>query len=216
MPMMTPISTLVLAFDHPVVRAGLRAVLAGEPFEILAECSNIEQVLDTCRKRQPVLLVTDVILETKAVFEVLAKLPVVSPATRTILLAATAEPIWLARGVAWGAHDFLLRSAGREEILTTLQRARDGLPAIEGSRMHKMSETMKRRTDFPKTIPSMTGREMQTLRLLGLGLSNQEIARTINVRLETAKEHVLNAMRKLDVADRTQAAVMAIQNGWLN
>ncbi|MBL8852434.1 MAG: response regulator transcription factor [Planctomycetaceae bacterium] len=57
---------------------------------------------------------------------------------------------------------------------------------------------------------------MQTLRLLGLGLSNQEIARTIHVRLETAKEHVLNAMRKLDVADRTQAAVTAIQNGWLS
>jgi NarL family two-component system response regulator LiaR len=79
-----------------------------------------------------------------------------------------------------------------------------------------MSEIMQKRTDFPKTNPPMTGREMQALRLLGLGLSNQEIARTIQVRLETAKEHVLNAMRKLDVADRTQAAVLAIQNGWLN
>lgn len=212
---MTPPSTVVLAFDHPVVRSGLRAILAGEPFDVLAECSNVQQVLDTCRGLQPQLLVADVILETKDIFEVLAKLPALSPATRTILLAPAPEPIWLARGVAWEAQDFLLRSASREEILTALQRARDGLPTVDGSRMHKMAETMQRRTDFPKTIPPMTGREMQALRLLGLGLSNQEIARTIHVRLETAKEHVLNAMRKLDVADRTQAAVMAIQNGWL-
>lgn len=257
---MSTSATIVLAFDHPVVRAGLRAVLAGEPFEVVAECVSVRQVLDTCRGLQPTLLVTDVILETKDIYEVLAKLPTVSPTTKTLLLAPVPEPIWVARAVAWGAQDFLLRSASREEILTSLQRARDGLPTVDGSRLHKMNELMQRRTDFPKSIPpttmdssgslrepawdrganrdnptgqngvvrsanqhriaerstTLTGREMQTLRLLGLGLSNQEIARTIHVRLETAKEHVLNAMRKLDVADRTQAAVTAIQNGWLS
>jgi DNA-binding NarL/FixJ family response regulator len=209
-------ATVVLAFDNPVVRFGLQAVLAGEPFEVVAECAEVRQVLDACRTLRPTLLVADVILETKDVFEVLAKLPVISPSTRAILLATTPEPIWIARGVAWAAQDFLLRSASRDEILTALRHAADGLSPVEGSRMAKMSETMNRRSDFPKTIPQFTGREMQALRLLALGLSNQEIARTIHVRLETAKEHVLNAMRKLDVADRTQAAVIAIQNGWLS
>lgn len=213
---MTTRTTIVLAFDHPVVRAGLKAILVGEPFEVVAESDDIEQLAADCQQCQPSLLVTDNLLDAKDVFDILAQLPALAPLTRTILLSVAPEPIWIARSIASGAHDFLLRSASREEILTALQRARDGIPPPAGSRWQKMLASMQRRADFPKTIPAMTGREMQTVRLLALGLSNQEIARTIQVKLETAKEHVLNALRKLDVADRTQAAVLAIQNGWLS
>ncbi|MBL8892283.1 MAG: response regulator transcription factor [Planctomycetaceae bacterium] len=213
---MTNRASVVLAFDHPVLRAGLKAILMGEPFEVVAESTNLVEMAADCRTFQPQLLVTDNILDSKDVFDILAQLPGLSPSTRTVILSVAPEPIWIARSIAWGAHDFLLRSASREEILTSLQRARDGIRPPEGSRWAKTLASMQRRTDFPKTIPAMTGREMQTVRLLAFGLSNQEIARTIQVKLETAKEHVLNAMRKLDVADRTQAAVLAIQNGWLN
>lgn len=213
---MTTRATIVLAFDHPVIRAGLKAVLVGEPFEVVAESTNLEQLAADCQRWQPRLLVTDNLLDAKDVFDTLAQLSDLAPLTRMVLMSSAPEPIWIARSIASGAHDFLLRSASREEILSALQRARDGIPPPEGSRWQKMMTAMQRRTDFPKTIPAMTGREMQTVRLLALGLSNQEIARTIQVKLETAKEHVLNAMRKLDVADRTQAAVLAIQNGWLN
>jgi len=206
--------SLVLAFDHPVVCAGLTAMLADTPYRIVAQVSSGTKVVETCRSTAAEVLMIDVCLPSRDTFRVLQDLVETASPTRAILLAPTADPLWMARAVAWSAHDFLLRSLTREDLLESLNRARDGASPAADSRLARLRAAMSDRPKSGKNVP-LTKREIQTARLLGLGLSNREIARVIDVRIETVKEHVQNLLRKLDAADRTQVAVMANQNGWV-
>ncbi len=211
---MTDPVPLVLAFDHPVVCAGLTAMLADTPYRVAAEVSSGTAVVETCQATSAQVLLIDVCLPARDTFRVLQDLADVASPTRVILLAPTADPIWVARAVAWSAHDFLLRSLTREELLESLASARDGVSSGPDNRLARLRNVMRDRPKPGKQVP-LTKREIQTARLLGLGLSNREIARVMEVRIETVKEHVQNLLRKLDAADRTQVAVIANQNGWV-
>lgn len=212
---MTDPVPLVLAFDHPVVSAGLTAMLADTPYQVAAEVASGADVVERCRSTGAEVLLMDVCLPKKDTFRVLEDLAATSLTTRVILLAPAPEPIWMARAVAWSAHDFLLRSLTREELLDSLASARNGGTPPPENRLTRLGVAMGDRPKADKSVPLLTKREMQTARLLGLGLSNREIARVMDVRIETVKEHVQNLLRKLDAADRTQVAVIANQQGWV-
>lgn len=212
---MTDPVPLVLAFDHPVVCAGLTAMLADTPYQIAAQVSSGTEVVERCRSTSAAVLLMDVCLPKKDSFRVLEDLAAAAITTRVILLAPAPEPIWMARAVAWSVHDFLLRSLTREELLDSLASARAGLAPPPDNRLIRLTAAMGDRPKADNPVPALTKREVQTARLLGLGLSNREIARVMDVRIETVKEHVQNLLRKLDAADRTQVAVIANQNGWV-
>ncbi len=213
---MNSTAALILAFDHEVVRAGLMAMLAGEPYRVVAQTNDAASTVQSCISLRPDLLLMDVMMNGRDTLERIGEIREISATTQVIIVATSDNPTWLARSVAWGVQDYLLRNLHREELLASLQRAREGRPAPEEGRLKKMQAQMSKRRDFPKTSPPLTGREMQIARLLGLGLPNREIALTMGVRLETVKQHVQNLLRKLGAADRTQAAVLAIRNGWLS
>ena len=123
------------------------------------------------------------------------------------------NPSYVARAVALGAAGYLMKGATKDEIVDAIQRAHTGLPPEPDSLMGNVRNTMvRRRPTYDEDIP-LTNREVQVVRHVALGLSNREIGRSLEISIETVKEHVQNILRKIDAADRTQAAVWAVKRG---
>jgi DNA-binding NarL/FixJ family response regulator len=136
-----------------------------------------------------------------------------SPRTKVVIFTGHENPTYIARAVALGAAGFVMKGASKDEIVSAINRAHTGLPPDTDSIMGKVKNTMaRRRPTYDDDIP-LTNREVQVLRHVALGLSNREIGRSLDISIETVKEHVQNIRRKLEAGDRTEAAVWAVKKG---
>jgi DNA-binding NarL/FixJ family response regulator len=131
-----------------------------------------------------------------------------------VLLTARDNPTYMARAHPLGAADCLLKNVTRKELVTAMENAAAGKPAAGTGPFARIAASMEPRSTPAVTRDSrLTPRESQALSHVALGLSNNEIARSLKISVETVKEHVRNLLRKLAVRDRTQAAVWAVQSG---
>jgi len=115
--------------------------------------------------------------------------------------------------VALGASDYVLKGSSREDIVATIVAAAKGESPSRSGELKKISGMMKVRQLVDDDDVPLTQRETQVLRHVALGLSNREIGRSLEISVETVKEHVQNILRKIAVSDRTQAAVWAVRKG---
>jgi len=204
---------LLVVDDHEVVRQGLASVLKDSAVKIVGEATTPEEAVRNCRKLKPDVVLLDVRLGTKDGLDVIRKLRTIAPPPRVIVFSAFDNPTYVARAVSAGAHDYILKTAPRAEILAAVTGAAEGHMPSRSGQLRRMAGTMANR-DVPAdaNVP-LTPRETQTLRLVAMGLSNKEIADALEISVETVKEHVQNMLRKISLNDRTQAAVWAIRHG---
>jgi DNA-binding NarL/FixJ family response regulator len=135
------------------------------------------------------------------------------PHQRVIMLSAFDTQTYVARAVSGGADEYLLKDTPREEMIATIQRVARDEDLSESSILRRVKRVMTRRKEGGDENIPLTPRELQVLRHVALGLSNREIGNALEISIETVKEHVQNILRKLDVNDRTQAAVWAVRKG---
>ena len=135
------------------------------------------------------------------------------PDTRIVMLSSFDSPTYIARAVSAGASDYVLKTASRQAIVEAVTNAARNKPPARSGDFRRVASSMANKT-LPDDIDvPLTPRETQVLRLVSMGLSNQEIADSLEISIETVKEHVQNLLRKLSLNDRTQAAVWAIRHG---
>jgi DNA-binding NarL/FixJ family response regulator len=115
--------------------------------------------------------------------------------------------------VALGASDYVLKGASREDLIATITAAAAGESPSRSGELKRIASTMKVRQVIDDDDVPLTQRETQVLRHVALGLSNREIGCSLEISVETVKEHVQNILRKIAVSDRTQAAVWAVRKG---
>jgi len=203
---------VVVADDHEVVRKGLSSLLDDTEIKIVGEASDGDEAVEQTLKHGPDLVLMDIRMNQRDGISALERIRKESPDTRVLMLSTYDNPTYVARSAALGAVDYVLKGSPRKELIGAIQRAMsDEGPAPE-SLMNRVRNTMARRTDRSDDIP-LTNRELQVLRHVALGLSNREIGQSLGISIETVKEHVQNILRKLDVNDRTQAAVWAVRKG---
>jgi DNA-binding NarL/FixJ family response regulator len=128
------------------------------------------------------------------------------------MLSTYDNPTYIARSVALGASDYVLKGSSRTQLLSAIRRAATGESPSSDSVLHRVKRAMERRDEPIDDVP-LTNRETQVLRHVALGLSNREIGQSLGISVETVKEHVQNVLRKIQVTDRTQAAVWAVRKG---
>jgi DNA-binding NarL/FixJ family response regulator len=127
------------------------------------------------------------------------------------MLSTYDNPTYIARAVALGASDYLLKGVSRPQLLASITAKGPEGAAVRSEPLRRVVGAMEtRRTDVDDGV-SLTQRESQVLRHMALGLSNKEIGRSLEISVETVKEHVQNILRKIQVNDRTQAAVWAVR-----
>ena len=203
---------LMIADDHGVVRSGIHCLLENSEVEIVAEAEDGEQAVSLTAEHQPDVVLMDVRMPESDGLWALEKIRADHPKVRVIMLSTYDNPTYVARSVALGAFDYLSKECSRNELLEAIQRAAEGRQESgEGSIMGRVSQSMQKRPTVSEDLPVLTRREHQVLRHLALGLSNREIARSLEISVETVKEHVQNVIRKLHVGDRTEAAVWAVR-----
>jgi DNA-binding NarL/FixJ family response regulator len=204
---------VVVADDHEVVSRGLGCLFADSDLDIVGEASSGEQAIEQTRKHKPDVVVLDIRMPGMDGLDTLEKIKSENPTTHVVMMSTYDNPTYVARAVALGASDYVLKGSSREQILGAIRRAAAGEPAPPESMLYRIRGNMTRRREGNDQENPLTNRELQVLRHVALGLSNREIGRSLTISIETVKEHVQNILRKIDVADRTQAAVWAVKRG---
>jgi DNA-binding NarL/FixJ family response regulator len=205
--------TLLIAYPKELIRAGLRSMLAGPRIEIVGEAADAPKTLTLAKKHKPAVVLLDAAIPGGDAFGLVATLSKTMPATKIVMLSADDNPTYMARARAAGAVNCLLKDVNAKELVTAVGDAAKGKPLPASSRFANVVALMEPRENRAARDAGLTPRESQVLANLAFGLSNDEIARSLRISSETAKEHVENILRKLNVRDRTHAAVWAIKAG---
>jgi len=205
--------TVLVVDDHEVVRKGLISLFAGSPLEVCGEAATAEEAIRLAKKQRPSVVLLDVRLGDADGLDSVRKIRSAAPQTRVVMLSAFDNPTYVARAVAAGAHDYLLKTTSRADLIAAVTTAAAGEAATKKGELRRVASQMARREKSNATGIELTARETQVLRLIAMGLANQEIAEALSISIETVKEHVQNLLRKLGLGDRTQAAVWALRHG---
>jgi DNA-binding NarL/FixJ family response regulator len=206
---------LLIVDDHEVVRTGVAALLAGPEIEVAGMADDGEAALKFVSENAPDVVLLDVRMQGTDGLETLDRLRNQYPELPVVMLSTYDNPTYVARAVAMGASDYVLKGDSRQQMIEALQRAVSGEGPSGESILRRVRNTMSgpgKGKDTEHNLP-LTNRELQVLRHTALGLSNKEIARSLSISVETVKEHVQNILRKLNAADRTDAAVRAVKLG---
>lgn len=205
-------SKVVLVDDHPVINEGISKT-CGERLQILQRISKLENLIEALDMQKPDVLVSEVRLKGQDALKVIEGLIEKRPELKIVIYSGWENPTYIARAASIGCHDFISKSAPVEKLFESIDTAMRGEKPPEDSLIVIAQTKMRRpRQTYDHDVP-LTNREMQVLRHVSMGLSNREIGKSLGISVETVKEHVQNILRKLDVNDRTQAAVWAVKRG---
>ena len=204
---------LLVCDDHEVIRTGLVSLLAGSDIEIIAEAANGKEAVEQAEAHHPDVVLLDIRMPDGDGLSTLEKLRTAVPDSRVVMLSTYDNPTYIARAVALGASDYVLKGSTREAIVATITAAAEGESPSRSGELRRVAGAMKIRQVLDDDEVPLTQRETQVLRHVALGLSNKEIGRSLEISVETVKEHVQNILRKIAVSDRTQAAVWAVRRG---
>jgi DNA-binding NarL/FixJ family response regulator len=199
--------------DHEVVRSGLASLLEGTQVEVVALASGGDEALPLARRHRPDIVLLDIRMNGMDGLATLEELRRTVPECRVIMLSSYDNPTYVARANALGASDYLLKGSTREQLLGAIAAVAAGKAPSDVGEMRRVAGAMAARQKQDDVDVALTQRETQVLRHLALGLSNKEIGRSLSISIETVKEHVQHLLRKIDAADRTQAAVWAVRKG---
>ncbi|MCA9213675.1 MAG: response regulator transcription factor [Planctomycetales bacterium] len=205
--------SLLIADDHEVVRSGLVHLLEDADIEIVAQADNGDDAVTKTLELSPDVVLMDIRMQGTDGLQALERIRAEAPDTRVVMLSTYDNPTYVARSVALGANDYVLKGASRDELVASINRVANDQTPSDQSLLTQVKDAMERKREGVGDDVPLTNRETQVLRHVALGLSNREIGRSLKISVETVKEHVQNILRKISVTDRTQAAVWAVKKG---
>ncbi|MCH8993139.1 MAG: response regulator transcription factor, partial [Acidobacteria bacterium] len=167
---------VLLVDDHKLVRDGIKWMLVNEPsIEVVGEASNGGEMFDLLTDLTVDVVLLDIRMESSSGLESLETLQREVPESKVVMLSTYDNPTYVARAVALGATDYVLKGSDRETLLGAIRAAADGTGPIESGLLVKVAATMKIRKKPDDPQSSLTKRELQVLRHIALGLSNTDI-----------------------------------------
>ncbi|MEE1739966.1 response regulator transcription factor [Streptomyces sp. BE147] len=218
-----PTVKLILADDETMIRAGLRAILAGDPtIEVVAEAADGREAIALTLEHRPDVVLMDIRMPVMDGLTATEEIKRVSPSTSVLVLTTFSESEYVSRALAGGACGFMLKSGDPRELLAGVHTAAAGASCLSAKvARHVVAELNRgsarhrdaRRAALLRQIASLTERERQVLALLGSGLSNAEIAQRIHVVEGTVKSYVSAVFTGLGVRNRVEAAIVAYECG---
>ena len=206
---MTPAVRVLLVDDHPVVRQGLRALLSTQDgIEVVGEADDGEAAVAAAERLSPDVVLMDVVMPGMDGVEALRRIGERRPQTRVVMLTSYADERRAMEAVDAGASGFLLKDASPRDVAAAIRAAHRGEAVLHPSVAAKLLAERRRP---PAAHTDLTARELEVLGLIARGLQNKQIAAQLHVSEKTVKTHVSAILRKLAVADRTQAAMYAVR-----
>jgi len=203
----------MLADDHILMREGIRQLLeCDDSIEIVGEVSNGEQCVQMIRKVKPQVLLLDINMPVKNGIEVLKEIRSNRLNVKVLILTVHNEVDYLLKAMDIGVDGYILKESDFSELKKAINTVLSGETYIQPSLIPILNNRMVSRDKDKDKIDELTKRELEVLIEVANGKLNKEIANELKISERTVKNHISNIFKKIDVSDRTQAAVFAIKN----
>lgn len=205
---------ILVADDHTLVRAGMRALLDSEPgMEVVGEAADGVGAVEQANVLEPDVILLDLVMPRKDGIEAITEICDANQDARILVLTSYTDDDKVFPAIKAGALGYLLKDSEPHELLQAIRSVHAGEPSLAPTIARKLMRELQQPPDLPPAENPLSDREMQVLRLVAQGLSNKEIADRIVVTERTVRAHVSSILNKLHLANRTQAALYAIREG---
>jgi two-component system, NarL family, response regulator NreC len=201
--------SIVIADDHAVVRTGLRLLLdAEDDFEVVAEAGDVDAARRYVRGHHPAVLVLDLNMPGGSSIDAIPAIRAQSPDTQIVVLTMQEEPAFARRALAAGAAGYVLKEAADSELVEAVRRA-----AVNETYLNPTLGARIAREPPPGPPDDLSKREVEVLRLIALGHTNNEIAEQLYLSVRTVETHRAHIQQKLRVSSRAELVRYALQRG---
>jgi NarL family two-component system response regulator LiaR len=205
---------VLIADDHAVVRTGLRTLIGFQAdMEVVGEAADGLEAVALARSLQPDVILLDLVMPRMGGLEAIAEIKRENPEARILVITSFAEDEQVFPAIKAGALGYLLKDSSPRELLRAVRDVHRGESSLHPTVARKLVQEISRSTDLPPTEDPLTEREMEVLRLVAQGLTNQEIADQLFLSERTVRNYVSNILGKLHLANRVQAALYAVREG---
>ncbi|MHB9031875.1 MAG: response regulator [Anaerolineae bacterium] len=205
---------VMLVDDHEIVRDGLQHFLTlHDDLELVGQAANGLEALDIAAKSQPDVILMDLVMPEMDGVEAIRRLRALYPAMQIVALTSFAERELVQQALAAGAIGFILKNASIDELSEAIHSAYQGRPTLAPEAFKVL---VKSAEECPPNAAKLTPRELEVLKLMAAGSSNQQIAEHLVLNLSTVKTHVSNILNKLGAGNRVEAVTLAMRDNIIN
>jgi two-component system NarL family response regulator len=216
---MEPISVLIVD-DHTLMRQGLRRILEEAGMQIAGEAENGQEAVAKTLELSPDVVLMDIQMPLMDGIQATREIKSLAPRTTVVILTMHEEEEYLFEAIKAGAIGYLQKNKAPQELIKVIEAAREGLsllpPALATRVLNEFAALSKQQEQKLKHYTQLTSREREVLKLIAQGLSNKEIAKELYISDKTVKNHLSNIFAKLQINDRTKAAILAVKEGLID
>jgi DNA-binding NarL/FixJ family response regulator len=203
---------VLIVDDHQMVRQGLRFLLEQEDgIQVIGEAVDGPSAIQAVRALAPTVVLLDLFLPGQDGLSVLTQLKHDRPATEVLMLTSSQDDQHLLAAIRAGALAYLPKTAGVDQVVTAVRAAARGESVLEPRIAARLVREVRQATVRRRPLDQLSPRELEVLAALARGRTNRQIARALQIGEETVKAHVSSILAKLQLADRTQAAIFGLQ-----
>lgn len=204
---------VMLVDDHALIREGIKQLLEFDgSIEVIEQASDGSECLEKLQHVLPDILLLDINMPNVNGIEVLEEIKKKNIPVKVLMLTVHSEVEYLVKAVDIGANGYILKDSGSSELKQAIDVIMSGESYIQPSLLPALNSRLINRDVDQDKLRTLTKRELEILTQVAGGMFNKEIAVNLNISERTVKNHISNIFRKIDVSDRTQAAVFAIRN----
>ncbi len=212
----SPKICIYIADDHHIVRRGIRDLLETEPdFIVVGEATNGRDAISGVAKHQPDVVLVDLVMPVVDGLEAIRQIKANQRDMKILVLTSFATDDKVFPAIKAGALGYLIKDTGPEELIRAIRQVYRGEASLHPTIAQKLLAEVVQPVERPSTVDPLTEREVEVLKLLARGLSNQEISDELIIGITTVYSHVSNILSKLHLATRTQAALYALREGYV-
>lgn len=202
---------ILIVDDHKVVRDGVRFMLSDAPdIEVVGDADSAEAMFEIIDSDPVDVVLLDIRMEGMTGLEALDRMASDFPQVRVLMLSMHDQPGYVRRAIELGASGYLLKSAGREEVLAAITAVSEGETYIHGSLMEPLLADV---TGVSRLAGRLSPREQQVLQLIANGSENKQIARELQLSEATVKTYIRGVFDRLDVSSRAEAVAVGLRTG---
>jgi NarL family two-component system response regulator LiaR len=206
---------VLIVDDHAIVRKGVKALLSEiDNIEVIGEAANGREAIEQTETLQPDVILMDLVMPEMDGIEAISQITSNQPETRVLALTSYSTDDKIFPAIKSGAIGYLLKDSDPQDLIYAIQQVHRGEPSLHPKIAQKVLQELSLPSDRPPTPDPLTEREEQVLRLVAKGLSNQEIAEQLVIAEVTVRTHVSHILSKLHLANRVQATLYALREGY--
>jgi len=211
---MPKIIRILICDDHAILRIGLKSLISENlSMKLAGEAIDGEEAVAMARKLKPDVIIMDLVMPRKNGVAAISEIKQKTPEARILVFTSCSDDKHVFSAIKAGASGYLLKDSSAEQLLQAISDVYQGKSALHPVIAQKVIQELHQPSDIPPTEESLSDREVEVLKCVAQGMSNHEIARELKIKEGTVRIHVGHILNKLQLANRTQAALYALRKG---